>query len=649
MVGARCRQLTMPAVLRTRSKESSAEQKPAPRTRTRSKRGRRGRGDDDEEGEEDEDDEESDGGYDEVGGDYDEYASRSKLANNRPFEIVAGLPSSLDMPNYNSSLTHPLSVKDSGVLYDSLVGSRRTWIHGEMFDLYWRRPKRIINEATPTPTPAPAMESPSSGGIPLIRDKMQKMCDCIMNGGPHSFKVRLFILKNDKIEQKWQEEQDSRKREKELKRKNDAEAKKTRMEERKRQQLQKKLAKEQKLQLQKENKAKQKLEQEALRLKRKEELKKLKEQNKNKQASPSSMHDPRMIMNLNLMAQEDPNLNTLMETVAKGLANNDQLEEFKKFIEIAKRRSVQENLSNHRSPTAIVRPPAPSRDKDVPEANRLNSITLVKSSKPTTTTTTTTSESQPKNDDDVKKQPSNEDTNTADTPQVKVKAEEEDVKEKASKKKEENPTVPKRKRRNHAQKEDKDMQLTAFQQKYVHGAEIILEFLEFTHSRYYLPKKSIVEFLEDTGEILISWIVVHNFKEIEKFKTRKLKSKSKSKSKPKPQEDDTKQEPGLEKEPEEEPDFNPLFEDDCPIPLYTPMTVKISGIHKRFNQIIQNSVSPMDQVVKEMEKILEIGTRLSGYNLWYQLDGYDDEALSESLRFELNEWEHTMRSKRHKR
>lgn len=67
-------------------------------------------------------------------------------------------------------------------------------------------------------------------------------------------------------------------------------------------------------------------------------MKKLKEQNKNKQGSPSSsMHDPRMIMNLNLMAQEDPKLNTLMETVAKGLANNSQLEEFKKFIEIAKK------------------------------------------------------------------------------------------------------------------------------------------------------------------------------------------------------------------------------------------------------------------------------------------------------------------------
>ena len=114
---ARRSQVRMPAVLRTRSKESSIEQKPASRTRTRSRRGKRGRDDDDD----DDDDEESDDAYDEVGNDYDEYASRAKLATNRPFEIVAGLPASVELPNYNSSLTHPQSIKNSGVLYDSLV------------------------------------------------------------------------------------------------------------------------------------------------------------------------------------------------------------------------------------------------------------------------------------------------------------------------------------------------------------------------------------------------------------------------------------------------------------------------------------------------------------------------------------------------
>ncbi|CAI4054572.1 Swc3p SKDI_01G0620 [Saccharomyces kudriavzevii IFO 1802] len=632
----------MPAVLRTRSKESSLEQKPVTRTRARSRRGKRGRGDDnDDDDDEEEEEEESDGGYDEVGGNYDEYASRAKLANNRPFEIVAGLPASVDMPNYNSSLTHPQSIKNSGVLYDSLVSSRRTWIQGEMFELYWRRPKRIANEAAPT-----AVESLTSGGIPLIRDKMQKMCDCIMSGGPHTFRVRLFILKNDKVEQKWQEEQDLKKREKELRRRNDAEAKRLRMEERKKQQLQKKIAKEQKLQLQKENKMRQKLEQEALKLKKKEQMKKLKEQNRNKQGSPSSssssssssMHDPRMIMNLNLMAQEDPKLNSLMETVAKGLANNDQLEEFKRFIEIAKRRSLEENPMNKRSAPATARPRASSKSKDAPGANRLNSITLVKSSKPPAT------DSEQEKDDGAKtekKQPKEEKT-TADPAEISIKVEE-DVKPENSQKKEDASTVPKRKRRKNAIKEDKDMQLTAFQQKYVEGAEIVLEYLEFTHSRYYLPKKSIVEFSEDTGEVLLSWIVIHNSKEIEKFKTKKLKSKLKANQNP--PEGGIKQDSNLEKE----PDFNPLFEEDCPTPLYSPMTMKLSGIHKRFNQIIRNSVSPVEEVVREMEKILQIGTRLSGYNLWYQLDGYDDEALSESLRFELNEWEHTMRSKRHKR
>lgn len=114
---------------------------------------------------------------------------------------------------------------------------------------------------------------------------------------------------------------------------------------------------------------------------------------------------------------------------------------------------------------------------------------------------TAATEPEPKKADDenAEKQQSKEAKATAESTQVDVKKEEEDVKEKGVKaedtqKKEDNQVVPKRKRRKNAIKEDKDMQLTAFQQKYVQGAEIILEYLEFTHSRYYLPKKSVVEF-----------------------------------------------------------------------------------------------------------------------------------------------------------
>lgn len=107
------------------------------------------------------------------------------------------------------------------------------------------------------------------------------------------------------------------------------------------------------------------------------------------------------------------------------------------------------------------------------------------------------------------------------------------------------------------------MQLTAFQQKYVQGAEIILEYLEFTHSRYYLPKKSVVEFLEDTGEIIISWIVIHNSKEIEKFKTKKIKAKLKADQKL--NKEDAK--PGSDVE--KEVSFNPLLK-PIALPLSTP-------------------------------------------------------------------------------
>ena len=53
----------------------------------------------------------------------------------RPYYLVEDLPCSLEPPRYDT-FTYPLSVKDSAVLYSSLLSSRRTWVKGEMFQLY---------------------------------------------------------------------------------------------------------------------------------------------------------------------------------------------------------------------------------------------------------------------------------------------------------------------------------------------------------------------------------------------------------------------------------------------------------------------------------------------------------------------------------
>ena len=79
------------------------------------------------------------------------------------------------------------------------------------------------------------------------------------------------------------------------------------------------------------------------------------------------------------------------------------------------------------------------------------------------------------------------------------------------------------------------------------------------------------------------------------------------------------------------------------------MTVTFSGIHVKFNSIMMNSFDPKEEVRGYMEDVLAVGTRLSGYNLWYQLDGYDDRELAERLRSELNEYEQSLKPKRQKK
>lgn len=150
----------MPVALRSRvktevdgngSSEPSNSPKPISRRTKRRKRN----------SEDDQDD-------DFVGSDGNSAYYHSDVGNSRPFEMVGGLPSSSEIPQYNSALAHPLSVKDSAVLYDSLVSSRKTWVRGEMFELYFTKPVKTTKDVPVKPeTPAEAMSV-------QVRDKMQK-------------------------------------------------------------------------------------------------------------------------------------------------------------------------------------------------------------------------------------------------------------------------------------------------------------------------------------------------------------------------------------------------------------------------------------------------------------------------------------------
>lgn len=110
----------------------------------------------------------------------------------RPFKEVEGLPLSIDEPSY-SILNNALSLKDSAVLYSSLMRSRKSYTSGNIFDLYWAKGKtKFDNDVN-------------------ARDRMNKFCDCAMNIGPHNFDVRFFILKDEEVEKKRQDEKEKKK------------------------------------------------------------------------------------------------------------------------------------------------------------------------------------------------------------------------------------------------------------------------------------------------------------------------------------------------------------------------------------------------------------------------------------------------------
>lgn len=626
--------------------------------------------------------------------------------NGKIFEMVGELPSSIDPPSYNSTLTHSLSIRDSAVLYNSLILSRNTWIHnmGNIFALYWLKEGRNAYEKNFT-------------GF-SIKDKMQKMCDARLFGGPHCFPIRLFILKDDEIEKEWQDMQEQKKVDKQKKKEDVIQLKQLKQEERaKKRELRERIKEEQK-----QVKLQSKLENEKLRLERKEELRRLKLELKSKQkvrapknspqtynnndsnsnnrlnsqkSNTSAANDTNMIANLNKMAQNDINLSALMNKVAKGLASKQEVEEFKKIIDIAKRMpritttqsippllplqkptsvikkssdNIQNTTTNNNSSfisstntfqdidnhssnsidhTAVSnnsnRPDSQSSvNTGIPNANATinnnnnrtdiidSNNTNISSNNNTPNENSSTQESiiDPKikqqtadnNIDNI----SNTNTSTSNTTEnnsieptnmnIPIKDEETNNALNSSPVKKRPGRKPKLKDPN----EDSEDRLTTFQTKYLKNATLLIEFIEDKNIRYYLPRESIIELVESENEFIVSFIVIHNMREMNKFAKRSKTTWS----------------------------TELLFKENCPKPMFSSMTITIKDIPKRFHPIMLNSMKPLDNTQKWMKKVIDDGIRLSGYHLWYQLDGYDDSKLAESLRQNLVNYENGLKPKR---
>lgn len=208
------------------------------------------------------------------------------------------------------------------------------------------------------------------------------------------------------------------------------------------------------------------------------------------------------------------------------------------------------------------------------------------------------------------------------------------------------------------------MKLTAFQEKYLHNATLVFEFLENPNVRYVIPRDSICEVLEaenppkdaeegsEFKDILISTIWIHNIDELEAYEKKLADYNAEQK---KIQEEEEKKRKELEKveeqqkkepAPPEERNLRagtkkrapppkkkkPLERPEEPNIRFTTYSFTVHNIPARFVPIVTNSMKPLKQVQERMEHILKNGTRVPGFYLWYQVDARLDEGVAENLR-----------------
>lgn len=210
------------------------------------------------------------------------------------------------------------------------------------------------------------------------------------------------------------------------------------------------------------------------------------------------------------------------------------------------------------------------------------------------------------------------------------------------------------------------LKLTAFQEKYLHNATLVFEFLENPNVRYVIPKDSICEVLEaenppkDSDEeagfkdILLSHVWIHNTDEVEAYEKKlaeynaEIRKKQEEEEKRKKELEEAEKNgtpvdttpsaaeernlrtkkrapPPKKKKPLEKPEEPPI--------RFTTFSFTLHNIPLRFVPIVLNSMKPLDYVQTRMSHILKTGTRVNSFYLWYQVDARLDEGLAEYLRY----------------
>lgn len=220
--------------------------------------------------------------------------------------------------------------------------------------------------------------------------------------------------------------------------------------------------------------------------------------------------------------------------------------------------------------------------------------------------------------------------------------------------------------------------LTAFQERYLYNATLVIEFHENANVRYIIPQDSICEILEpekpppedgeegtDYKDVLFSHIWIHNMdavlkyeKDLEEYDQEMEKFKKEEEEKKKLIEENEKrlaeglpikEEPVIlepkgprnKKKGVKTKENGPRLPKD-PNLKYTAYSFTLHNIPTKYVPIVVNSVKPLPEVRARMEKVLRLGTRVPSYYLWYRVDARLDEKFAESLRFRTVEDEKDM-------
>jgi SWR1-complex protein 3 len=586
----------------------------------------------------------------------------------RPFREVYGLPVSEDPPDYNI-LNHALSVSDSAVLYSSLMRSRKGYVNGNVFDLYWAKGKTKFEKDL------------------NARDRMNKLCDSKMEIGPHTYDVRFFILKDDAIERKREEEKEQKK-EKRM--------------------ANKKLREEQ------------------------QKIREMKKQGIPLPAQPVAMTSQAVSGPISASPTttthavaptaitahtEEQAPSTTISTPAEP-SIPDKVGIPKDQDEIGKANDDKDDRDNEKDADSESEKGEESREDSAPlTAN--DEITIPSEQKNADTSTSSgdgktpdmTAEETPRRPlpplqlssnnlspqqsqppakpppppaNDIMQTPESQmmianlnaiaradpSLNTLMKIVASGNATQAQIKEFQGfiqKAKAMGPTpyfrqafpnyqppkAPKPEKAPKKLKPPRERLLTAFQEKYVNGADLVFEFSENPNVRYNLPKDCIVE-KSGPNEYIISFLVVYNSEQIKKWEARQQAKKEKAQQK----EEEEKKAQEMKKESpskphrrtrggdkrEHEPDMEQpkvkqekLKEDSDvkPTAYFSALSFKLYDIDEKYDPIFLNSFREKEQVLKIMEDIIKNGLRAPKYLLWYQVDAYDDEDLAETLREQL--------------